>query len=224
MNLKRITAAIACSLMLIGSANALEFEGGIGIAKTSPQPNGTWYQEGFPYTMDLTKKAFYIGVKHKVAPNASVHIDYVNFGVLHVDAIATPVDSNYNSLNKPPCNGPCVAESRFVSSGRNDGIKLAVNWSPWSVNQEGFGVISGVILSNQGWDTTVYNWKQSADSPGITIYNHIKREWVLRPMFGVAYKMDQWEVRLEKYFNKPYSSVNTGITKSTTMLSVGYSF
>jgi hypothetical protein len=148
----------------------------------------------------------------------------VNFGVLHVDAIATPVDSNYNPANKPPCNGPCIAESRFVSSGRNEGVKLAVNWSPWSENQEGFGAIAGVILFRQPWNTTVYDWKQSADTQGITIQNSIKKVWTLRPVIGVAYKKDQWEVRLEQYFNKPYSSVNTGITKSTTMLSVGYSF
>lgn len=224
MNIRQIIATAVCSIGLLCSANALEFEGGIGVANTQPQPNGTWYQEGFPYSMDLTKKAFYIGVKEKIAPNASVHLDYVNFGVLHVDAIATPVDSNYNPANRPPCNGPCIAESRFVSSGRSDAIKLAVNWSPWSENQEGFGVITGAILFNQGWGTTVYNWKQSKDSPGITIQNYISRRWTLRPVIGVAYKKDQWEVRLEQYFNKPYSSVNTGIAKSTTMLSVGYSF
>jgi len=214
--MKKPLALIAAALTAL-AANAVEFEAGLGISQTHKQPNGTWYQEGFPYSLDLRKKSFYLGVRHQLTPQFSIHADYVNFGVLHSDAIATPGDSNYDAVNHS-CVGACVAQSRFVGSGRSDGLKVAANWMP---RPDGFGVIAGAFLFKPSWAVTVYDWKQSADQPGQTIQHSIQSKWVLRPVVGINYRIDKVDIRLEHYFNKPYSSSETGITRSTTMLSVG---
>lgn len=193
-------------------------EAGVGMSRTNPQPNGTWYQEGFPYTLDLTKKSFYLGLREQITPTVSAHINYVNFGVLHADAMATPVDANYDPVSQS-CIGPCVAQSHFVGSGRSDGVKFALQWNP-----NGFGLIGGLFVFKPRWQTTVYNWTWAADVPTRTIEHSIKSQWVVRPVIGVAYRKDAWEMRLEQYFNKPYSSTETGIARSTTMLTLGYTF
>lgn len=202
------------------TAHAVEFEAGLGVAQTQRQDNGTWYQEGFPYSLDLTKKAFYLGVREQITPTVSAHVDYVNFGILHTDAIAT-TDDNYDPVAHG-CKGTCVAQSHFVGSGRSDGLKVAAQWMPGG--DKGFGLIGGVFLFKPSWKVTVYDWTLAYDMPPRTIQHSIQSRWTLRPVIGVSYRIDRFDLRLEHYFNKPYDSVNTGITKSTTMLSLGYSF
>lgn len=202
------------------SAHAVQFEAGLGVSHTQPQPNGTWYQEGFPYQLDLNHASWYIGVREKIDDRLSVHVDYVSFGIIHADAIATPVDANYNPATHS-CVGGCVAESRFVGSGRSDGLKVAAQWAP---NDNGFSLIGGLFVFRPRWHTMVYNWTPSVDIPPRTIEHSIKQRWTVRPVIGVAYRKGGWELRLEQYFNKPFDSTDTGLTKGTTMLSVGYSF
>ena len=209
--------AMALAALLCPLAGAWQVEGGVGYSHTTPQPNGTWYQEGFPYKLDLNKASWYVGVKDKIDEDKVLHINYVSFGIIHADAIAT-TDDNYNATTHS-CNGKCVAQSHFVGSGRSDGLKIAVeklngNW----------GFIGGGFLFKPRWHTTVYDWTLAYDMPPRTIEHSIKQNWTLRPMVGVAYHVDSWEVKLEHYFNKPYDSTNTGLTHGTTMLSLGYSF
>lgn len=212
--------AVACAVVLCLPARAWNLEGGMGFSQTQRQPNGTWYQEGFPYALDLRKSSWFMGVREQITPTISAHVAYVSFGILHADAIATPVDANYNPATHS-CIGPCVAQSRFVGSGRSDGLKIAAEWRP---DGDGFGLIGGLFLFRPRWHTTVYNWTPAYDVPPRTIEHSIKQRWTIRPVIGVAYQNDNWTIRLEQYFNKPYDSTNTGIAKSTTMLSLGFSF
>lgn len=226
-----VLTVIVTNLSFYGLAHAWELEAGLGFSKTEKQPNGTWYQEGFPYTLDLKKKSFYIGARHQIRPDLSAHINYVHFGVLHADAIAT-TDDNYDPATHGCVGGKCVAQSHFVGSGLSDGIKFAAEWDPY---ENGFGLIGGLFLFHPRWCTTVYDWTLSTDMPPSTIQHCIKNRWTIRPVIGVAYRVKEtgpgwmsWfkgaEFRLEKYYNAPYDSSNTGIGKSTIMLSVGFPF
>lgn len=216
--MKRLIFAMLSALCI--NAGAVELEMGLGVSRTQPQPNGTWYQIGFPYTLDLTKTSWYIGVREQVTPDWSMHADYVSFGVLHADAIAT-TDADYNASTHA-CNAtPCIAQSHFVGSGRSDGIKLAAQWKP---EGQGFGLIGGLFLFKPRWHTTVYDWTISRDMVPSTIEHSIKQRWTARPVIGISYTADRWQLRVEQYFNKPYDSTNTGLARGTTMLSVGYSF
>ena len=214
---------LACLLAIAPVAYAeprIEF--GLGYAQGHKMPDNTWYQKGFPYSMDLRSASWSLGVTDDITPTLRYHVKYVAFGVAKTDALATPVDDNFLAGATPPCKGECVAVSRFVGSGRSDGI--AAMLEKHTTGEIEYGVSGGLFVFQPTWDVTVYNWKQRAEDPGITIQHSIKKNIVVRPVVGFNVRKGDWDFRVEHYFNKAFSSAETGVVKSTTNVSVVYRF
>jgi len=216
------TLALAILLFTSIAAHAVDLEVGIGFNNAHIAPNGTWYQEGFPYSVNLKSKIWSIGVSDDINRNWKWRVEYVNLGIFRSDAIATPVDANYNPNNNPPCNGPCVAESRFVGNGSANGISTLVEYHTTGDIQ--YGISGGINWSYKIWRESVYGWTWSRDVPGKTIDVSIPERLTPNLTFGVSIKKENHELRLDQYFNRCLPSAYACIWDKMTTVRYVYHF
>ncbi len=198
MNPLKFLAALLLAA-LTTAAHAASFEAGIGASQFDTSGNTVWYQQGFPYSLSLRSHALMLGVTGDLTPRVAWHVDYVNLGGVHTDAIATPVDSNYNPATQS-CNGPCVAQSRFVGNGADQGFTATlephIDWRGWR-----FGAEAGVFLSLPTWEVTVYNWKLDPSQPSQTITASHRVHWQRGPVIGVSIARGAWGLQIRRYFD-----------------------
>lgn len=200
-------------------------EGGIGYDYGVVQGNGIWYQEGFPYTLNLNHPTWMVGITGKVNRYMDWHIDYQNLGISRSDSLDTPDDANYNPANSPPCNGPCVAISNYVGSGSANGIKLLLDFHTLETpHKPVFGVSVGPYIFKPIWRETVYNWKGAADQPGRTITWSTENKFLTGNVVGVFMRYDDLELRLERIVARCTPAGQECLWKSFTNLSVIYRF
>lgn len=197
------------------------FEASIGRDVASTQGNGAWYQEGFPYTLDLKNTTWSVGITGKYNERVDWHIDYQNLGIFRSNAYATPVDSNYNPNNNPPCNGPCVAVSNFITNGSANGIKFLVDYHTLEKpNSPVFGLSAGPYVFRPVSGIEVRDWKQNIGDPGQTVYARNNGDLKLGAVFGGFVRYDDFEVRLEYILAKCTPSAQACLWKNITNLSL----
>jgi hypothetical protein len=68
---------------------------GVGVSKFSLTENGTWYQEGFPYGVNLYSPAISLGIKADITDSVSIRAGYENLGQVTSSALASASDANY---------------------------------------------------------------------------------------------------------------------------------
>jgi len=108
------------------SAQAADLELGIGYNQYKQQANGIWYQEGFPYNLDLQSVSWSVGVSDKCSGLPRIRAEYLNLGMARSTAYAVPTDANYNPDSPNHCNGECQPLALFVGKGKVTGIALTV--------------------------------------------------------------------------------------------------
>jgi hypothetical protein len=106
-------------------SQAFEIEAGIGFTQFKRNVNGTWYQEAFPYELDLNSVAWSIGVSHKFNGWPRIRAEFVDLGDASAFALAVPNDHNYNP-NDNSCNVKCLPLATYKSSGDVRGVALSV--------------------------------------------------------------------------------------------------
>lgn len=106
-------------------ANAADLEIGAGMTSYKQQINGIWYQEGFPYKLDLIGEAWFFGVSHKFNALPRIRAEYLDLGYAKSNAYAVPEDANYNPNTPNHCNGECLPLAHFVGKGKVTGIVLS---------------------------------------------------------------------------------------------------
>jgi hypothetical protein len=224
--MRKILALILFSFLFLAGAGAqaMEFEAAVGATYMKPLPNGTWYQEGFPYSMQRSRPAWFIGVSHQIAEHWRIHVDYVDLGVYHVDAIATPVDSNYNAATRS-CNGDCVARSRFISSGSANGIRVPIEYFKKLSDDREWNISAGPYFTREPWRVTVLDWKQVATDPGITIHVENAARLRVAAFIGAGYKFDKhWEARVDLYAVRGYKDNVPAVWQTITAGTLVYHF
>ena len=125
--MKKVELAIlaACFIGLSYEAKAVDLE--VGVARTQYETllNGIWYQEGFPYYLDLDTLGWSVGVSGKPSGWPRLRAEYLDLGMARADALAVG-DPNYNPTQPNYCNGPCEIPARYVSKGKVRGIALTM--------------------------------------------------------------------------------------------------
>jgi len=155
---------IAFALLLAGMpAHAARVEVGAGIAQAIPQDNGTWYQEGFPHSLNLRSPVFLLGVTGDLTPNIAWHVDAVSLGSYSVDSQDTPNDANYSGSGY---RGNHLPLAHYVGSGSVYGIAATIQ--AHTQGKWRFGVQAGPFIYHSAWTLAVPNWYPSAEvAPGV---------------------------------------------------------
>ena len=217
-----LLAWFATLLVASDPAHAWNLELGAGPTRFDTHGNGTWYQVGFPHTLKLTSWGALLGVADDVTPHWAVHIDAVYLGSVHTDAIATPVDSNYNPQTHT-CNGPCVARSRFVGDGNLWGISVTaephLTWRGLS-----WAVEAGPFVGFPRWGVTVHDWVPGPGAEPRTIHVDNHSRVLLGAVVGASVGHGPWRLGARYYFDQTQHSPYPAIWRHTASLMLLYSF
>lgn len=218
------------SFFAAGHAAAVDVEVGVGMSMYKPVGNMMWYQEGFPYKLDVRDVGAQVGITGNAWQSGRFGIDwgasYVYLGRAKSDAVATPMDENYSPQEKS-CIGECVAMSRFVGSGNVQGVALTlmpyVEHNGWK-----FGVLAGPFFYVARWDVTVYNWIPGPGHEPRTITAHYRPRLNVGALVGAQVSRGNWTLRYQRFFDRPSGDDTPGnfkvLWKHTDMLSVHYRF
>ena len=165
-----------------------------GTTRFTPHGDGVWYQEAFPYSLDMTSGAW--GVRYdtpKTESGWSFGGGFQRLGTVSSSALAValdgrvPDDGGYNSQTKT-CNGRCWPLSRWYGHGSVKGVFAAAtkHYGPWQIE-------GGVYLYQPRWEVYVPDWIPTRDAePREIIVRHHAR-WQFGPMFGVRYAPGEWQ-------------------------------
>ena len=221
---KRITRAAVGALALSAAtlAHAWDFEAGVGASTFDDHGNGTWYQEGFDHTLKLKSPALMVGLTGEATNWLRWHADYVYVGTVSSNALATPVDSNYNQQTHA-CNGSCVAMSRFVGGGNLNGVKLTLephfDYRGWQ-----FGAEFGPFIYRPTWRETVYNWVPGPGVEPSTIEVKTNQSIHVGAVVGASVSYKRLSVVYNHFFATARGTQFPPIWKSADMLMLSYRF
>lgn len=184
------------------AASAYDFELSGGFTKYKRAQNGTWYQEAYPYELDLKSAAWGIGVSHKYAGLPRLRLEFVNLGMASADAYAVPNDYNYiHNINQ--CNVKCLPLAHYMSKGDVRGVALTVA-PEFSFGSSILYVEGGIyVFRPRYWATVTDIYTGSAE--GEILYNvpltallrhdaNIQASWVIGA--GVRYRNMDFGIRI----------------------------
>jgi hypothetical protein len=198
--------SVAFALLLASmAAHAVDVEVGVGAARAIPQENGTWYQEGFPHSLNLRSPVFLLGVTDDLTPNVAWHVNAVSLGSYSVDSWDTPNDANYSGSGY---RGNALPLAHYIGSGSVYGIAATLHAHTQGEWQ--FGVQAGPFIYHSTWSVAVPNWYPSAEvSPGvfaqtgpISPINVSQSQWSTRHMVGLTLRHGQFSAALAYYSDK----------------------
>ena len=181
---------LLAALLLAASAPVcaqLSLEVGAGMAQASPRHSGTWYQDGYPYTLKTTSPVAEVNLHWQVSPGVSLIAGVVSLGHYASDSQDVPSDAAYNSHTSLPL-------AHYVGSGRLWGLQALVErrWGDtWQV-----GVKGGLLAYHESWRMDVANW-YPADPVGTKTW-YTPREVVngynIGPIIPVHTSDQRWAV------------------------------
>ena len=187
-----------------------QFEAGIGANTYQTMGDGTWYQEGAPYSkLRLTFPAVEVGARFNVVQRESwgvaLHMDYVFLGRVASDCWCTPVDALYNTQTKQIAPS-AIPLARYTGSGNAQGIALTVEpylkRGAWR-----FGVEGGLFPYRPQWDETVSNWATTPGATPITIHAHTSNALRLGAVVGISVERGSFGMSLRHYFLQPFGAI-----------------
>lgn len=124
-----------------------------GVGKYGIGGNGNWYQEGYEYTIERKPEVYSLGIADKINDDWSWRFGYSSLGKIKSDALAVASDNNYNPANNPPCNGACWPLSRWLGSGKVEGLYASGVYHIGRFNFE-----LGVFGYHPKWEMNVKDW------------------------------------------------------------------
>jgi hypothetical protein len=223
--MKSIVAMLIAGLCL--SAGAVDFEMGVGGAHYDKKEDGHWYQEGFQNNLRLTPTAFEVGLTgdlwRRAGYGVSFHADWVYLGSIHTQALAVPVDENYNVKTKG-CNGKCLPLANFVGSGHDQGFLFTLE--PYYV-KEGwrYGAEFGPYFHKPLFSEVVYNWQPDPRTPPQTLYVQNINKWRWGSVYGVSISRGNFTLSYKYFTNDGVKNdFYSPIWKNTHLLSLKYKF
>ena len=162
-------------------------EAGIGGSAYKQAPDGYWYQEAFPHTLNLTAPMIEVGITGNLFQRGRYGLDYhlgwAWLGTVHTDVQAVPDDANYNTTTKS-CNGPCLPLARFKGSGHDQGFYATLE-PHVNVGQWRFGVEAGPYLHRVTWTEDVSDVVRWGQGP-YSIHAAYSSGWNLGYVLGAS--------------------------------------
>ena len=182
----------------IASAVNFEFSGGINHYKLVP--DGTWYQEAYPYTLDLKDVAWSVGVSHKFDKFPLLRVEYVDLGKASADGMSISSDDDYDT-NTHSCKSSnpkrCEPIARFQSSGTVKG--LAFTAAPeWQVGAVSVYIEGGIFVYQPSYSAHVTGMVWVDEGVYLDPYT-IKHKMTVESTYtfgaGVRYKNVDFSIR-----------------------------
>ena len=188
-----IATGILFGLFIWNHAKAMEMELGIGQTHFSHTPNGTWWQQGFPYKLDMSHLADSIGMTGRINSWLRWHTDYESLGRASENSWDTPSDANYSITTPNHCNGTCLPLANYVGSGSIRGIALTLAPEYRIADDLRFFVNAGPFLYRSSWNEQVYNWF------GTTVYLNHKTRWEIGEKIGLGIRNHRFGIEYDWY-------------------------
>lgn len=142
----KLTALAA--YMAVIPAHAVDLEMGFGETHYIKQTDGVWYQDAFPYTMDLNDQSLSIGMSWKPS-TIRYRAEFLALGKHYVNALATS-DGTYNPYFVTHCGDACGLVA-LQGRGSVSGLLLSA-----SRNVHGpLYVEAGIYANIKKWKITV---------------------------------------------------------------------
>jgi hypothetical protein len=199
--MKQILYVLSALLSLFCfSALAVEVKADLGVTQFTQIANGTWYQTGFPYHLDLTSPSVSLGLyTDKTKSNNEwlngwqLGLGYDYIGHASSSALAVASDANYNENSPTHCNGPCWPLSHWYGNGKVDGTFLAVRktYNNWFIETE-------LYATRPTWTENVPDWIAcAACTPHSAQVSH-QVETLYNMSLAVGYNINnQWGIILK---------------------------
>lgn len=140
----------------------------LGLSHFSLAPNGTWYQEGFPYEVTQTVPSISVGIDTKY-----FELGYTYLGKVKSSAEATASDADYND------GPPYWPLSHWNGSGDVSGLYAGGHVGPITV---------GAYVYKPTWKMDIPDWRHCAECQPqhLTVWHDPK--WEVTPYVKVQYK------------------------------------
>ena len=209
-------ASIPCQAM------AIDYELSAGQTFFKQTINGTWYQNAFPYTVDLKSVNWSTGLSHKFSDYPRIRAEFVNLGIASADALAVPIDAYYNT-NTNQCVGECLPLARFVSKGGVRGVALTIapekRFGDFSVFIEG-----GIYIFRPTYSAVVTNVRWTHEADPITVYTKHNTTTQISYVMGLGVRYKQVEF-VARYYDVEASDDNVpAVYIGATTVSVRFKF
>ena len=140
-------------------ADAVDIELGFGQTRYVEQPNGIWYQEGFPYQLELTTVSNSIGISAE-RNGIRYRLEYLDLGPVSSNAVATS-DVKYTQHYVQTCGDNCDL-LKFAGIGEVAGIVLSAS-RPVRVFDLPLYVEAGVFFYEPKWNVQVYTLDEAPE-------------------------------------------------------------
>ncbi len=214
--MKRMILMAACFVGMFGAvlpAHAVRFEIGAGYSVGKPMANGTWRQNGNPYTMHTNGPTWYAGVAGHPYHWLAWHADYVNLGSYSENSWDT-TDQAYGA----GCRGPnCGWWGQFVGSGHSQGIRVTVgpdfSAGHWHISLQG-----GPFFYISMWSVTVY-----PSTGGQFTATHMNRVQV-GDVVDASVRYQAFALTLSRYLMRAPQDRYPPLIYGATTLTAGMSF
>lgn len=182
----------------------VHLEIGAGIAQASPRHSGTWYQDGYPYTLKTSSPVAEVDLRWQIRPGLDLITGLIGLGSYSSDSQDNPSDAAYAAHVKLPL-------SHYVGSGSVWGVQalLERTWGDtWQVGLKG-----GLLAYHETWRIDVADWYPSDPvgthtwykprevvngyniGPIIPLHTNDQR-WAVGAIVGVTLRHRDWPVSL----------------------------
>jgi len=202
-------AFLAGILAFAPLAHAASIEVGAGVARSTTQGDGVWYQEGLPHRLNLHSPVFLLGVTGDLTQNLAWHVDAVSLGSYSVDSWDTAADADYSPASHQ-CLRNCTNLAHFMGSGHVYGIAATLEahtQGKWQI-----GLEAGPFLYHSSWSVQVPNYFAAAGWPANTAPAQVapwgwmqggvqrsKSSWHIGSVVGLTARYDRLTLSLARY-------------------------
>lgn len=226
--MKKLLAIAAMTFAIGAHAQSwFQFEAGLGATHYTDRGDGTWYQKGAPqWSESLNAPAYTVGFAGPIVSRGKWgidwHADYIYMSNASADCWCTPVDANYDLVNKrivkydPPL-------AHFVGSGHTQGAALMIE-PYYTIDSWRVGVLGGAFINVPTWHETVDNWSMTPGQQTRSIEVRARSKVTVSPVVGLTVSRGNFSLRYQ-YFMLPAGDADVPqVFSSAHMLSLMYRF
>jgi hypothetical protein len=169
-------------------------EVGVGVTYFEKQDDGNWYQESFPYNLDMTSISGSIGFAFRISERDFVRLGFNYLGKVESEALATASDENYAECKNE--TSKCWPLSHWYGRGHTKQIYLTYDRS-----YRLLGVVvvveAGAVLNKVDWQVDIPDWIPARDATPRYIVAKHEATWQPSASLGVGVQLnDRYRVML----------------------------
>lgn len=182
---------------LIPTIAFAEVELGTGLTHFTRAENGIWYQEGFPYRLQMDSPSLSVGVRHKIADNLVI-IDRINLrggyeflGRVKSTAVATASDEDYATCSHD--TSTCWPTSHWYGVGDVQGLYLTLQ-PEIDIGDYSLFAEAGVSFYRSSWRVDIPDWRPTREGPERYLTATHQTRWERTNILGVGIRRGAWSL------------------------------